>query len=161
MFGITLIQGVLTKVPFVPTRKKVTKRLLEIAKLKDGQTILDLGCGDGRLLFEAEKQAKIKAIGYEISPLPYFLSRTKKLFKRSKVEFRFKNFFKENISEADVIFLYLIPDILPDLAKKLKKECKKGTKIISHTFALHELKPKQTIKKDKTQKLPSFYIYKI
>jgi hypothetical protein len=54
-----------------------------------------------------------------------------------------------------------IPDIMPKLAKKLKNECKKGTKIISHTFKIKDLQTKKIYKKDKSKKLPVIYVYEI
>jgi hypothetical protein len=159
IFGISLVMAIFLKVPFVPTKKSLIKKLIEIAELKSGQIIMDLGCGDGRLLIYAKQHHDITAIGYEMSPVPYYLALIRRFFTKTKFEIRCKNFFKSNLDEANVIFLYLIPDVLPKLGEKLLKECKKGTKIISHTFKIPTLTPVKTIEKDAQH--PIIYIYEI
>ncbi|KKP40795.1 MAG: type 12 methyltransferase [Candidatus Peregrinibacteria bacterium GW2011_GWC2_33_13] len=149
------------RVPYVPTKKRLIETLLKTAKPHKGQTIYDLGCGDGRLLFAAEKKYHTKCIGYELSPIAYFLAMIKKIIQRSKSKIYLKNFFKAKISDAEIIFLYLTPAILKKLVKKVKKECHKGTIIVSHTFHIEGLKPLKIIKRDKKNKIPIIYIYKI
>ncbi len=157
LFGLSLLYAVFFKAPFVPSTKKVSKKLIEIADLKDGQIVYDLGSGDGRLVFEALKQHDIQAVGYENSPLPYLMANIAKLFRQSPAKFRFKNFFKEDLSKPDRIFLYLIPDIMPKLGEKLKKECKKDCLIISNTFKIPNMEPIKTIPKD--DGYPTIYVY--
>ncbi len=161
IFGISMLIAVITKIPFVPTPKRIIHKLIEIADLKGTEKIYDLGCGDGRLLFITESKTSIAGTGYEISPMPLIISKIKKFFLKSKVEIKAKNFLKQDLSDADTIFVYLIPDIMPKLAKKLKNECKKGTKIISHTFKIKDLQTKKIYKKDKSKKLPVIYVYEI
>lgn len=161
LFAISMFIGLITRIPFVPTTKRTTEKLIKVAKLKKNQKVLDLGCGDGRLLFAAEAEQKISAIGYEISPIPYLIAKIKKFLKKSQVKIKMKNFLKEDISSADIIFVYLIPDVMPKLSKKLKNECKKGTKIISNTFRIKELEPTEIHKKNKKLKLPNIYVYEI
>jgi len=161
IFGLSLILGIITRVPFVPTSKKVSRRLIEVANLKDGDQVYDLGCGDGRLLIEAEKQKKVQGTGYEVSPMAYLLGLFNIFRNKSKIKINYKNFFKEKISNADVIFLYLIPDIMPKVSKKLQKECRKGTRIISNSFHLPELEPVKVYERDNKNKYPPIYIYEI
>ena len=85
----------------------------------------------------------------------------RKLLYRSKAKIRFKNFFKENLNKADIIFCYLMPAELKRLAKKMKKECKKGTRIISNTFKIKGLVPVKIIPKDDKTKTPTLYFYQI
>jgi len=157
----TALVSLILRVPYVPTKKRVMHKILKEAKLKKGDNFYDLGCGDGRMLIEAEKQKKVNAHGYEIAPLVYFLALFRKLFTNSKAKIHFKNFFNENLQSADVIFCYLMPRELKKLAKKIRKECKKGTRIISNTFKIKGLKPVKIIKKDEKTKTPTLYFYKI
>jgi len=161
LFVITAFVSLFLKVPYVPTKKRVMQEIIKQADLKNGQTFFDLGCGDGRMLIEAEKSKNINAVGYEIAPLVYLLAIARKFFSRSKAQIKFKNFFNENLGKADVIFCYLMPAELAKLAKKVKKECKKGTKIISNTFHIQGLKPVKTIPRNKKTKIPTLYFYEV
>lgn len=161
LFGATLLVGLVTRIPYVPSKTHVVKKIIEIAKLKNGEFIYDLGCGDGRLLIEAAKNKKIKAIGFEIAPLMYLSAIIRKFFLRGpgEIEIRFKNMFKANLEKADIVFCYLMPYTLPTIAKKIKKECAKGTRIISNTFKIPNLKLEKHFPKD--NKYPSIWLYRV
>lgn len=161
LYITTALVSLILRVPYVPTKKSVMHKILKEVKIKEGETFLDLGCGDARVLIAAEKQKKVKAIGYEIAPLIYLMAIFRKLVNKSKAKIHFKNFFNENLKHADIIFCYLMPHELVKLAKKMKKECKKGTRIISNTFQIKGLKPIKIIKKDEKTKTPTLYLYKI
>lgn len=161
LFIATALVSLILRVPYVPTKKRVMEEIIKQAKLKKGQNFYDLGCGDGRMLIEAEKSTKVNAIGYEIAPLVYLLAVVRKFVNGSKAQIRFKNFFNDNLEKADVIFCYLMPSELKKLAKKIKKECKKGTHIISNTFHIEGLKPVKVIPKNEKTKIPTLYFYKI
>ncbi len=148
-------------VPYVPSKKSVIKKMIQAAGLKKNDTVYDLGCGDGRLLIAAEKKAKVKSIGFEIAPLVYLLARLRTLIMRSRAQVRFANFFNANLRQANVIFCYLFPNILPNLAKKIKKECKRGTRVISNTFRIPGLKLTKMFAKNPKKGLPTIYVYKI
>jgi precorrin-6B methylase 2 len=157
----TAAVGVILRVPYVPTKKRVMNKILDEIELRKGETFMDLGCGDARMLIEAEKRNDVNAIGYEIAPLIYFLALIRKFISRSKAKIHFKNFFWEKLDQADVIFCYLMPGELKKLAKKIKKECKKGTRIVSNTFQIQGLEPSRVIEKNKKEKTPTLYFYKI
>lgn len=155
---ITAAVSILLRVPYVPTQKKFVEKLLQAAGIKKGQKIYDLGCGDGRILFTAETITGCAGEGYELAPLIYLLAMMKKWFGQKKSQIYLKNFFHANLSDADIIFCYLTPEILEKTAKKLIQECKKGTKIVTHTFTIKGITPKTTIKDEKGL-FPTIYIY--
>lgn len=157
----TAMTSLFIRTPYVPSKKRVIDKLLKIADLKKNEKLIDLGCGDGRLLFEAEKKYSSLVEGYEIAPLVYLFAKIKKTLLRSKAQLHFKNFFGCDLSSADTITCYLTPAILKKLKPKLIKECKKGTKILTHTFHIEGLSPIQTYNADKKKKIPIIYLYKI
>lgn len=158
---LTVIVHLFIRVPFVPSKKRVISRVLDLAKLKDGENVYDLGCGDGRFLMEAEKRARIKATGFEAAPIPYLLAYLLKWINRAKFRISMKNFFKTDLGMADVIFCYLGPETMAELAGKFKKECHKGTRIYSHTFHIEGMTPVKVWARNPAQKLPSIYLYEI
>ena len=124
---VTATINLFYRVPYVPSKMRVVKKMVEVAKLKKGDIVYDLGCGDGRLLLEAEKNKEVETRGYEAAPIPFLLAHLKKLFHHSRMKIYPSNFIKANLSDANVIFCYLGPETMTELSNKLKKECRKGT----------------------------------
>ena len=156
---VSTIMHMFSGAPWVPSTGPTIELMLKEAGLKPGQKIYDLGCGDARLLIKAEKRFQTKGVGYENAPLAYVVSMLNKLIHRSNVEVRYRNFFKDSLKPAEVIFLYLGPEVQKKLAPKLKKECKPGTLIVSNTFHLPDFTPIKKI--ERTRAHNTVYLYKI
>ena len=151
----------MVQVPFVPTSKRVINYIVNLANLKKGEKVYDLGCGDGRFLFEAQKITQTTAKGFEMAPIPYFWARIRQLISKAKVKIAMTNFFYINLKDADVIYCYLAPEAMTKLSTKFQNECKKGTRIYSHTFPIHSMEPTKVWAKNKQKRLPSVYLYQI
>lgn len=134
-FFFFLVLSFYTGAPFVPTRTKSARRMIELAHITKGTRVYDLGSGDGKLLFLAAEKGAI-ATGFEINPFFVLLTNFKALFStnRTRVHAIWKNFWQADLSKADVILLYLIPWKMEKLEQKLLKEAKPGTLIISNSF---------------------------
>jgi SAM-dependent methyltransferase len=158
---VTAVVNLFIRVPYVPSKKRDISYILDLAKLKDGEKVYDLGCGDGRFLFEAEKRANITAVGYEAAPIPFLLSQFFKLIKRARTKIFMKNFFKTDLKDANVIFCYLGPDIMKKLGEKISAECKKGTRIFSNSFHIENMEPVAVYKKDTERKHSTIYFYQV
>ncbi|MBU1179440.1 methionine biosynthesis protein MetW [Patescibacteria group bacterium] len=137
--------------PYVPTRKKDVARFLELAQIKKGDIVYDLGCGDGRILKSAKSRGA-RVIGYELSILNYLLCRFRGL------EMRFKNFFKSNFEDADIVYMFLSKKAHNKMGKVLQSQMKKGSRIICYVWPIDGLKP-ETI--DKLPSRPNLYLYRI
>lgn len=161
VYFITLLVNLWDKVPFVPTSKRITKHIINLTDLKKGEKVYDLGCGDARFLIEAQKRTESEAVGYENALLPYLLAKLKKFLNSAKINVNMSNFFNADLSDANVIYCYLGPDVMPRLAEKFKKECKKGTRIYSNSFSISTMRPKKVWKRDKSKRLPTIYMYQI
>ena len=146
IFSISLFFTFLyTKVPYVRTPKKVLKIILNEINLKPENVAYDLGCGNARFLIMIEKKFGAKTIGYELSLWPYILARLNIFFSKSKTRVLNKNFYKENLSNADLIFCFLLTDVMPKVQKQLEKQLKKGAKVISFAFSIKAWKPYKVI----------------
>jgi len=120
---------------FHPSAFIRVRTFLDEVPMRENELLIDIGCGDGRVLKEARKRYGVRALGYEVNPLAYFFARLRTL--RSKdVTVRYQNFWNVNIGEADVIFCYLFPDVMERLAEKLEKELRPGARVISGNFPL-------------------------
>jgi len=152
--AVTYAYGAWKAAPYVPTWDADLHRIFKLADLKPGQKLYDLGCGDGRIVAAA---AKIEAIaeGLEVSLLPYLWAKIK-LASTPNAKIRFEDFWSKNLSDADVVYFFLTPKVMPDLKIKLEKELRPGSKVISFVFELHGWQP--TII-DKAPKRPTIYFY--
>lgn len=125
--------------PWWRTSAKTARAICKLAKLKKGETVYDLGSGDGTALIIAAKEFGAKGVGIEIDPVRYWIS--KMLIKKNgiadKITVIRKNFFKENIKTADVVFVYLVPKALEKLLPKFKRELKPGTRIVSFVYEMN------------------------
>ena len=134
---------------FVPTHQEVVDKMLELAKVTKKDVVYDLGCGDGRIVLTAARKFGCKAMGFDIDP-----QRIKDCmanFKKEKedvqklVKFERKDVFKQDLSDASVVTLYLLPDLNVKLVPQLKK-LKPGSRIVSHDFDMRGYKPDKVVK---------------
>lgn len=154
----SLIFSNLFGAPFIPTSKEKVDQILREANLKKGQVFVDLGSGDGSLLKKAVRQYQTKGIGFEINPFLVIYSRFKsRLEKIKNISFERKNVFSADLNKANVIFLYLMPDIIDKLRVKLEKQTRKGTLIISHRFEIYGWENKLIKKLDDSHPFTFFY----
>ncbi len=147
-------------VPYVPLRKKQLNYVVNVFNFNKDLKIVDLGCGDGRVLRKLEKKGFKKLIGYEINLWPYSLAKLKNIFFRSKSKIVLKNFEKINLSQFDIVFCYLLGSYLEQLKEKFEKELNPGSKVISYGFQVKGWKPSQIITTNKKNiKLGRIFIY--
>jgi ribosomal protein L11 methylase PrmA len=144
---------------FTTTHSSKIEKILDDVIMLPGQVVYDLGCGDGRFLIAAAKKYKVKAIGFEINPWAYFLSRLRVWLLQANVSIQFKDFWKTDLGNADIVFCYLFPDVMERLKEKLSRELKNGTKIISCNFEIPGWKPEEIISAAHTVHNDPIFIY--
>lgn len=128
--------------PFVPSSREKVKKMINLANIKSGDKIFDLGAGDGRVIVEASKKGAI-ATGYEVS-FPLILSFTiRKILNKTKSKMVYGNFWTKDYSDADVIFAYLLTRSMKRFEKEIYPKLKKGAKIISNAFDMPNIKPEK------------------
>mgnify|MGYP001615957993 FL=1 len=146
--------------PFVPTEMAQVERMLKAANLKPGMKVYDLGSGDGRLVHKAAKLYKVDAVGYEFSPLVWLWAKFLSIFWRSKAKLRFGNFWKKDLSDADVIFCYLLNHSMNRMKLHLLPQLKPGALIVSHAFRIEGLEPWKKLPRLEVERLGPVWIYK-
>jgi len=127
--------GFLAGLPYVPTKYKTLEKIIELAHVQPGEKVADLGSGDGRILIEFAKQG-IEAHGFEINPFLVWHSRKQIKVRQlqDKAFVHYKNFWKQDFSQYDIIVIYGIGYIMKKLEEKFAKELKPGARIISSAF---------------------------
>jgi len=144
-FVITLLMHLWLGAPYVPTPMRIVERMVELAELKPGQVVYDLGAGDGRLLIAAKrKEPKISAIGYELVPTVWILGMLRIICSGCRVSLRMRDARCVDLRDADCVFLYLLPGVLAQMLPVFQAQLRPGTRVISSVFALSGKTPKQT-----------------
>lgn len=131
---------------YVPTPNDVVEKMLEMAKVTQGDLVYDLGCGDGRIVVTAAHTYGCKAVGYEIDPDR--VADARKNVRKRKVEHLVKiiqaDIFKLDLSKASVITMYLLPDMEVKLLPQLKK-LKPGSRIVVHDYPIRGIRADRSL----------------
>jgi hypothetical protein len=114
LFGFVLLFGA----PYLPTLSTQTKAALELADLKPGDHLLELGCGDGRVMVAAAEQG-IRVTGYELNPILAFVSWARTRRFKGRVKVVWGNFWAKQLPPAEVIFVFLLPKYMSKLDNKI------------------------------------------
>ena len=120
--------------PVVTTPKGMLPPIYEALEIRDGQTVYDLGCGDGRLLaFCAARYPNAKFIGIDSNFLVCWLARFNSRNLNNVTIIR-QNFFDSDLRDGDRIYAYLFPKVMANLLSKFEKELKPNSKLVSCGF---------------------------
>lgn len=128
--------------PYLPTLKDQVRAAFDLAGLKPGDTILELGCGDGRVLIEAANRG-LKAVGYELNPILYLfcLIRTRKFRRQGKIKVVLGDFWGRAWPEAQAVYVFLLPRLMDKLDRKISADAPKGIKVVSFAFKFPKRQP--------------------
>jgi precorrin-6B methylase 2 len=129
---------------FVPTPNDVVAKMLEMANVQKDDFLYDLGCGDGRIVVAAAKRYGCRAVGFDVDPkrIRESLDNVAKNNVGDLVTIEKKDIFTLDLSEANVITLYLLPSLNVRLIPQLEK-LRPGSRIVSHDFSMKGVKPDQ------------------
>ncbi len=142
---VTQAQAV-EEVPFITTPDNVTLAMLQLAGVRRGDHVIDLGSGDGRIVITAARRFGASGLGVEIVPDLVERSResARKAGVQQRVEFRVQDLFKTDLSRASVITMYLLPEVNLQL-RPLLLQLAPGTRIVSHDWDMGDWLPDQTL----------------
>ena len=137
--------------PWHPLMPHTIHRILNFTEIRSGETICDLGCGEGRVLITAAKEYSAKAVGVEIDPIKVGLARLLAKFKKvdGQVSIIHGNIFDFDPSDVDVVYLYLTHQALDKLFPEILKKLKPTVRIVSYRFCIRGMTPEK-ISTDKT-----------
>ena len=138
--------------PWVPSSMKMVHKMLKMAEVGPGDRVYDLGCGDGRVIITAARRYGARAVGFEIDPLRYVWCRFLVWLFRlgDRVQVVYGDFFKHDLSQADVVTCYLLQITNQKLEPKLLRELRPGTRVVSNTFTFSSM---DKVREDKDARL--------
>jgi hypothetical protein len=131
LFGMVVLFGA----PYLPTLGVQTELGLDMLGLKPGQTLLELGSGDGRVLRVAAKRG-MQVIGYELNPLLVVISYIVTWKYRRQVKIIWGNYWLKNWPQADGIYVFLLNKYMPKLDTKIVQQYGKNVKLVSFAFKI-------------------------
>jgi protein-L-isoaspartate O-methyltransferase len=148
--------------PYVVSPQEIVDRMLELADLKPGEKLYDLGSGDGRILITAVVRFKAKAVGVEISDdlAASTNDRIRRLGLDNDARVIHGNFLDADLSPADVVTLYLATDANELLRPNLEKYLRNGARVVSHEYAMPGWKPK-LVDKDPDKHGHTIFLYEM
>ena len=142
------------EIPFVATPMAVVDRMLELAEVKKGDIVYDLGSGDGRIVIRAAKQYGVRAVGIEMDAT--LNAKARKTAQAEGVshlvEFRAEDALTMDLSRATVVTLYMLPWFNQAMIPSFKRYLKPGARIVAHDFGIEGWEP------DKVEKLAGYEI---
>lgn len=127
---------------WVPTPQAVVDAMMELADVKPGDVVYDLGCGDGRLVIAAARRGAAKAVGVDIDPdrIADARANARAAGVADRVQFVLGDLFQLDISDADVVTLYLLPELNLRLRPRLLA-LRPGARVVSHAFDMGDWRP--------------------
>ena len=141
-YVLFMVVAVIRGAPYVPTDRKSVETMIDLTKPKTGERGLDLGSGDGRLVVEMGKRG-CQALGIEINPFLVLYSRYKirKMGLSRVAKVVWGNMWKPDFGGFDIVTVYGFPSIMRDLEKKLLRELKPGSRVVSKDFKFSDWIP--------------------
>ncbi len=141
--------------PFLPTLKARTPDIFNLLDMKPGQSLLELGSGDGRIL-RAAAERKIYAIGYELNPVLVVWSMLINWKYRKYIKVHWGNYWRVKLPVTDAIYVFLLNPYMKKLDTKITLEMKSrktvSLKVCSFAFQIPGKKP--------VKELNGLYLYK-
>jgi ubiquinone/menaquinone biosynthesis C-methylase UbiE len=150
-----------TLAPSFPTPQTVVDQMLLMAKIKPGEMVMDLGCGDGRIVITAAQQYQARAIGIEIRRDIYekTAARVAAMGLADQVKIIQGNALRSDLTQADVVTLYLLTSSNERLKPILEKQLKASARVVSHDFEIRGWKPAAVQKVIVAGRSHSVYLY--
>jgi len=123
-------------VAYIPTPRNIVRQMLLLAKLRRGELLYDLGAGDGRILIEAARGFGARCVGVEVDPERIARLKERLASTGVKAEIIEGDLMEVNLSNADVVAIYLSDSVNSKLAPKLDRELKSGARVVSLDYVL-------------------------
>jgi ubiquinone/menaquinone biosynthesis C-methylase UbiE len=149
--------------PDIPTPQSVVERMLEAGRVKPGETVYDLGSGDGRIVITAAQMFGAKAVGVELRPdlCEKARERVKSLGLEDKVSIVEGNALHVDLSAADVVTMYFLTSSNERLRPNLEHWLKPGSRVVSNQFPVKGWKPSQVVRVKAGSMEHTIYVYEV
>jgi len=160
-FAVTFMLAGISAAPWVQTRKKERDTLAGLLSLRPGDTVYDLGCGDGAVLYDlAGRFPDVKFAGFEVSLLPYVLAKLRGLFagrRGANVRILLRDLYAQDLHDAAAVFVFLMPKCYGRLQKKFAAELCPDSTVVIEVWPFAGITPVRHVKESKRV---SLFVYR-
>ena len=134
---------ILSGLPWIPTHRHRIQKALALAQIQPNEILYDLGAGDGRVLIHAARDYGALAVGIEVGPAHCLIAWLRALFAGvyDRVSIRMGNFYRGDLTEADIVYAFLTPAYAARLQPHLEKQLRPGTRVITISADLDGWEP--------------------
>jgi tRNA G37 N-methylase Trm5 len=149
--------------PYVPTPQEVVERMLDLAKVTKDDFVVDLGCGDGRIVVTAASKYGARGLGVDIDPvrIEEANANAKAAGVTRLVEFKLQDALKTDVSHATVVTTYLLSQSNLKVRPLITRQLKPGSRIVTHSFSMGDWEPEKTDTfKDNSGRMRTVYLYR-
>lgn len=168
IFLFSLAYAAANGAPWVPTWQKDFSRIERLLNLQDGETFMELGCGNGRVCraiakcypspCKGEGMGGVCVIGIELSLLQFLVAWIQtKLSGLKNVSIKFGNAFNQDLSKVDALYMFLMPETYAKIRPKLEKELKSGARVVTYVWPIAGWEADEVDEVEGRQKI---YLYK-
>jgi SAM-dependent methyltransferase len=158
--AIVVVHPITQGAMYTSTGRVKISKALDAVTMKPGELLVDIGCGDGRVLRAARKRYGVSCLGFEINPIAFTKAKLLTMGRKG-LEVRCRNFWKADLGKADIVSCYLFPDVMRRLGAKLGKELASGARVISFNFPIPGWKHEAVLRADSRLHNDPIYIYRI
>ena len=146
-WGLASAQPRAPNVRYEPSPEPVVQAMTDLAAVKDGDIVYDLGCGDGRIVIAAVKTRGVRGVCVDIDPERVAEARENAGIEgvRDRIRFVQGDLFQVPIQDATVVMLYLLPEVNLRLRPRLLAELRPRTRVVSHMFSMGDWMPEQHV----------------
>jgi len=156
--AIVVVHPVTQGAMFTSTARVKIRKALDAVPMKPGELLVDIGCGDGRVLRLARKRYGVRCLGFEINPIAFTKAKLLTMGRKG-IEVHCRNFWKADLGKADIVSCYLFPDVMRRLGEKLEKELAAGARVISFNFPIPGWKHQAVLRAASKLNNDPIYIY--
>src|SRR5512146_2837964 len=136
LYALWLVVPFIAGLPWYAARPARIRKALQLAQVRPGEVVYDLGAGDGRVLIMAAREFGARAVGIEISPVhclvAWLAARTNGV--ADKVSIRLGNFYTTRMADADVVFAYMTSKEAPRIRTHLERQMRPGARLVTISF---------------------------
>jgi ubiquinone/menaquinone biosynthesis C-methylase UbiE len=149
--------------PYIPSPQIVVDRMLELARIRPGEIVYDLGSGDGRILITAAQKFRARAVGIEMSPelCKSTMAKVERLGLQDLVTVMQANLLKVDLSPANVVTIYLLTSSNTRLRPNLEKYLRPGARVVSNDFEIRGWRAKEVVNLRVEGMEHTIYLYEI
>lgn len=142
---------------YQPTPPSVTRRMMEMARVRPNDRVYDLGAGTGALVLRALDEGASSVVGLEIEPLRVAILRLRRRWhpRGDRLEIRREDFFRTDLRDATLVLVFLWPGAMRRLDRKFREELRAGTRVVSYW---HPLRGWRTVEEDRKLRVYSYEV---